>query len=134
MPVECEKCGHKASYPLSELRAMTALCESCGCILEQIGSQLAENDRNHRLDMWPFYFKIEALEIFDIDLDEVGDEEFDQILSVRELQGFLLSKREEEASILKQLYEMKTMTSCRDSVSFEEFVNCKIEELAEKSF
>lgn len=86
-PVVCERCDYKAGYPVDDLLKYKAVCGQCGTDLVETSNSMHRTLKEHRIETWPMYFMLEGMEKFDIDLEDVSDEEYDE---VQDMSEFLL--------------------------------------------
>lgn len=127
-PTKCEFCTEKNLYSVKELLAYEAHCKNCGSKLIDGPSGMHKGMRQVAIDLWPVCLLLDACEKFDLDIDRISDEEFDNMYLVKdfikniEKMGFTAERR-----MILQLPAMKKLNKLIVSSKFEQY---SLEELA----
>jgi len=90
-PTTCEHCNHKSNYPVNALLEFTSVCVKCNTAIRKTALAMHQTKREHSITMWPILFIFDALDVFDIDIDHISDEEYDNMETMDDF--IILAKR-----------------------------------------
>ncbi|VAW62592.1 hypothetical protein MNBD_GAMMA11-2735 [hydrothermal vent metagenome] len=126
----CESCQHQDLYPVDNLLSLTATCSKCGEILLHTGLSMNNTLREHRIELWPILFLWEALDVFNIDIDDISDDEFDNMLTINDF--IFLAKRSNNQleNIEQRIIEFGILKPIKNTLNPATLALQKIEELA----
>ena len=130
MQVTCEKCGYIDEYPLESLTSYSACCNNCGSKVDHAGISINEAKREHLISTWPFYFLVDMLEQFHIDLDEISDEECENIQTLGDLIKTIEEKLNTDEMVKDKVLDSDDIKTVISEYHGGEILNAKLSEIA----
>ncbi|WP_428820141.1 hypothetical protein [Microbulbifer sp. MCCC 1A16149] len=127
-PTKCEFCNESNIYPVKELLAYKAICKSCGSKLIDGPLEMHKGKRSVAIELRPATLIWEACEKFDLDLECISDEEFDDM---RLVSDFL--KNIEKMGFdgeLESILELSSFKRVSQSIDPSKLGQYSVEELA----
>jgi hypothetical protein len=125
--VECEECGFEDQYPLNNILKFSAVCTSCGFKLNKCAEVMHKNIKSHNASLWPTHFIFEGFEVFNVDIDDVTDDEFDSINTLQDFCFYVECKL--GASIKNSLFNIPMLALFRSEYKLDELLNIQLTEL-----
>ena len=103
LTAQCEFCSSISKYPVKDLLNSSATCTNCMKILIETPLIMKKSMRQHAMDMWPIIFIFDACEMMDLDLDNITDEDFDNVVYISDFKLLMekLGCNQEIKDILK---------------------------------
>lgn len=127
-PTKCEFCNEKILYLVKELLAYEAHCKNCGSKLIDGPLGMHKGRRSVAIDLWPVSLLWDACEEFDLDLDRISDEEFENMRLAKdfikniEKMGF--------SGDSKMILQLPAMRKINEFIVSSKFDQYSLEELA----
>jgi len=128
LPALCESCQTKSDYSVADLLAYKAKCIQCGKVLENVANVMHETNKAHKLETWPMHFIFDALEVFEVDIDDLSDEEFDAVKTIQDL--VQLIEKIKDKNITEQIPSMKTLQPILNKIKLNQLLKYQLEDLA----
>jgi len=127
-PALCEFCHTKSNYAVKDLLAYKAKCIQCGKVLEKTASGMHESEKKHRVETWPMHFIFDGIEAFNIDIDDLSDEEFE---AIKTIQDFVqLVEKIKGENITNKIQSMKMIQPLLHQIELNKLLQYQLEELA----
>ena len=127
--VKCEKCGFEAQYPLDNVLKFSVDCIKCGFKLRESAEIMHHNSKLHRTSLWPTHFIFDGFEFFNVDIDDVTDDEFDSINTLQDFCGYVECKL--GISIKKSLFNIPMLASFKSKYELDELLKVQLIELGD---
>ena len=125
--VECEKCGFDSQYPLDNVLQFSVDCKSCGFRLEKCAEIMHKNIKSHKTSLWPAHFIFEGFEVFNVDIDNVTDDEFDSINTLRDFCMYVECKI--GSSIKRSLFSVPMLREFKSKYELSDLLEMTLIEL-----
>lgn len=133
MPITCPKCDHNDAYTVANLLDLKAVCSICGQNFKSDGLKMKENSRLHQLETWPFFFFAdEVCEEFNIDLDDITDDEFDNLKTINDIIIIIKKNHSDASNIEKRIMNVDMLKTVKDDLNADTFSYEKLSGLAER--
>lgn len=125
--VECEKCGFESQYPLDNVLKFSVDCKSCGFRLKKCAVVMHDSIRSHNTSLWPAHFIFDGFEVFGVDIDDVTDDEFDSINTLRDFSIYV--ERKIGSSIERNLFSIPTLKEFKSTYELDDLLDVKLVKL-----